>query len=290
MFSVACGVARNFTRPVIISTRFENGKVNSGLATFVVVNKEGWIVTAAHVLTAMKASQDHVRQKAQYEAEVAKIRNDPNLSVKQKNRSLEKSKPNPQWIINQSLWWSQDPARAAQFFVDPLADIAIAQLQNLDTSGIAVFPTFNTSVADPAPGSSLCRLGFPFVEIAAIFNEAKGTFEMRNFRLPPMFPNDGIHTRIQIFVDANSNRSVKFIETSTPGLRGQSGGPLFDSTGKVWGIQSRTQHLALGFSPKTKDASGKEVVEHQFMNVGLATHVHHVTELFKQHGVSYASA
>jgi hypothetical protein len=290
MFSAACNVARNFTRPVIISKRFENGKVNCGLATFVVVNKEGWIVTAAHVLNAMRASQDHAQQKARYEAEVARIRNDQNLSVKQRHRSLEKIKPNPKWIINQSLWWSQDPARATQFFVDPLSDVAIAQLRDFDTSRIAVFPAFNSSAPDPAPGSSLCRLGFPFVEISAIFSEATGSFEMQDFRLPPMFPNDGIHTRIQVFVEPTNNRSVKFIETSTPGLKGQSGGPLFDTAGRLWGIQSRTQHLALGFSPKTKDDSGKDVVEHQFMNVGLATHVQHVVDLLTQHGVSYQSA
>jgi hypothetical protein len=44
---------------------------------------------------------------------------------------------------------------------------------------------------------------------------------------------------------APANRKVKFIETSTPGLRGQSGGPLFDAKGEIWGIQSRTNFLEL---------------------------------------------
>jgi S1-C subfamily serine protease len=81
---------------------------------------------------------------------------------------------------------------------------------------------------------------------------------------------------------------AKFIETSTPGLRGQSGGPLFDVKGEIWGIQSRTVHLELGFSPKKKDGP-REIVEHQFMNVGLAAHVSHLVELFRQHGVQFAS-
>lgn len=286
MFSKACDVARNFTRPVIVSMRHENGKVSCGLASFIVVNKDGWIVTAAHVLNAMHASQAHALQKAQYQASVGQAQT---LPVKQKNRALEKLRPNPEWIINQSLWWSQDPASATEFIIDPLADLAITKLQNFDASGIAVFPTFVTSVPDPSPGSSLCRLGFPFVEITAIFNETRNAFEMQNFSLPPMFPNDGIHTRIQLLVDQNTNRGVKLIETSTPGLRGQSGGPLFDTNGTIWGIQSRTQHLALGFSPKTKDGSGKEVVEHQFMNVGLASHVTHLVDMFKQNSVAFNS-
>lgn len=38
-----------------------------------------------------------------------------------------------------------------------------------------------------------------------------------------------------------------FIETSTPRLRGQSGGPIFDVNGAIWAIQSQTHHLKLGF-------------------------------------------
>jgi len=37
------------------------------------------------------------------------------------------------------------------------------------------------------------------------------------------------------------------IELSTPGLRGQSGGPLFNSEGIICGMQSSTNHLHLGF-------------------------------------------
>jgi hypothetical protein len=48
------------------------------------------------------------------------------------------------------------------------------------------------------------------------------------------------------------NRAAKFVEMSSPGLRGQSGGPRFDVNGMVWGLQSRTQHLALGFSPQVE--------------------------------------
>jgi S1-C subfamily serine protease len=84
--------------------------------------------------------------------------------------------------------------------------------------------------------------------------------------------------------------SATFIETSTPGLRGQSGGPLLDVKGEVWGVQSRTLHLDLGFKPTVKE-KGKDVVvtERQFMHVGLATHVRHVVNLFNAFSVPYQS-
>jgi hypothetical protein len=159
----------------------------------------------------------------------------------------------------------------------------------LKRTGITGFPVFKNPSGDPRLGSSLCRLGFPFHSLTARFVEATNSFTIDNFSPPPMFPNDGIHTRMAIATDQSGTPVAKFIETSTPGLRGQSGGPLFDVAGQVWGIQSKTAHLELGFSPKKKDGN-REIVEHQFMNVGLAAHVSHITDLFNQFGVQYTSA
>jgi hypothetical protein len=287
MFSVAYKVVQQFVRPVIVSTRLANGKVNCGLATFIVVNAEGWIVTAAHVLNAYSASQQHANEKSAYDAAVAKVRADNSLSTKQRNRKLENIKPNPDWITNHSFWWGQNGAAPRQFKVDLQADIAIAKLDGFDTSGIAAFPTFHKPNTDPSFGGSLCRMGFPFAQISATFDEAKGSFEMKD-PPPPLFPNDGIHTRMMLQLDPATNRVVKFIETSTPGLLGQSGGPLFDRDGHVWGIQSRTSFLDLGFTPKVKDGH-KDITEHQFLNVGLASHVEYAITLFQQNGVAFKS-
>lgn len=274
---------------MIISTRLADQTVDAGAATFVVVNADGWIVTAAHVLAAMQASAQHAKERNAFESARAAVLADAFLTVKARNRKLEQLKPNPKWITNQSLWWSQDGAGARQFFVDTHADIAIAKLDGFDISGISKFPVFHSPTTDPLFGSSLCRLGFPFASIKVTFNDQNKQFVMQQ-GLPPMFPNDGIHTRMAIAVDPSTQRSVKFIETSTPGLRGQSGGPLFDTMGRIWGIQSQTVHLELGFSPKVlKNGSLIDVKEHQFMHVGLSSHIQHVIDLFNQHGVQFNS-
>ena len=59
---------------------------------------------------------------------------------------------------------------------------------------------------------------------------------------------------------------------------------------KVWALQSRTQHIPLGFAPSVKLQGGKEITEHQFMHVGWGVHVKHLQELFAKSGVSYQSA
>ena len=59
---------------------------------------------------------------------------------------------------------------------------------------------------------------------------------------------------------------------------------MFDVDCRVWGIQSRTHHLDLGFSPKVASPAG-ETVEHQFLNVGIATHPSELLDLAAEKGV-----
>jgi hypothetical protein len=97
----------------------------------------------------------------------------------------------------------------------------------------------------------------------------------------PVFPIEGILTRVMNFVDVGGSvppYPMQKIETSSPGLLGQSGGPMFDQEGTVWAIQSETAHLPLGF-----DA----VVTPQFLNVGRGAHVSTVLGLFDEHGIAY---
>jgi Trypsin-like peptidase domain len=285
MFSRAYQVVKNFTRPVATSWRTLNGDVKCGLATFVVVNSDGWIVTAAHVLEISNIHAKHAIEKQAYETRRADIAADLHLSSSQRKKRHSQNVPDPGWITDYSFWWCQDRVTVSQAYVDAQADVAIAKLDNFDTSTIQIYPKFHDPAADPPPACSVCRLGFPFVTVTATFDAATG-FTLQNFVLPPMFPNDGIHTRI--FADTQGSRTVKFVETSTPGLRGQSGGPLFDVNGGIWGIQSRTSFLELGFTPKKIDGK-KEIIEHQFMNVGLASHVKHAIDLFRQYNVPYES-
>ena len=289
MFSAAYQIVRQFTRPVIASRKTLSGQVSSGLGTFIVVNREGWIVTAAHIFNNLIAFSQHKSEHEDYLRKKALLDQHRATPKSQRGKGqIVVPNPNPDWIMAQSLWWCQNGAIAQPIHLDPLADVAIAKLENFDTSRINNFPKFKTG--DPLPGQSLCRLGFPFHAIEAIFNETSGVFEMQNFTLPPMFPNDGIHTRIHT-VPGENGRFARLIETSTPGLRGQSGGPLFDSSGNVWGVQSKTLHLDLGFKPIVNDEGGKIITGgRQFMHVGLAAHAQHVIDLLDQHNVPFEIA
>jgi hypothetical protein len=81
---------------------------------------------------------------------------------------------------------------------------------------------------------------------------------------------------------------IKYIETSSPGLKGQSGGPMFDINGVVWAIQAKTIHLPLGFDAEVPGRKGH--TEHQFLNVGLGVHPETLLGALRNLGVAFETA
>ena len=49
MFADACDKVSEFSRPVVISTRHQDGTIKTECGTFIVLNRDGWIITAGHM-------------------------------------------------------------------------------------------------------------------------------------------------------------------------------------------------------------------------------------------------
>jgi hypothetical protein len=183
--------------------------------------------------------------------------------------------------------WGGMRSQIKGFTCDPLADLAVGKLEPFDPNSIGEYPVFKNPSEDMPAGTSLCRLGFPFHNIHASFDSSTKQFKLAPGVLPvPRFPNDGIHTRLAVMSSPDGTRQAHFIETSTPGLRGQSGGPILDANGHVWAIQSQTHSLPLGFSPTVKQGN-KEVIEHQFMHVGLGSHAREIIRMLTSHNARF---
>ena len=281
MFADAYEIASNFTVPVVVSIRFHTGEVECSVGSAIIVNRDGWVVTAAHMLQTHELHLRHQAEIAAYDREVDAIRRGPG-NPPGKEKRIRALAGGSRWIRNYSMWFGRDEWSIPTFHVLGTADLATGQIANFDPATVQGYPTFR----DPTTirnASSVCRLGFPFHEITATFDEATGAFNLGPGSLPiPRFPNEGIITR---FLDSGTEDGieVKLIETSTAGLRGQSGGPIFDIDGAVCGMQSRTAHLPLGFSPEVI-VGGEKVIEHQFLNVGLAVHCQTMLAFFARHG------
>jgi hypothetical protein len=289
MFAKAYQIASAFTRPVVISWRNVDGTCTAAIGTFVVLNDQGWVLTAWHIieLIAQKiaectATRDHVAK-----SEV--IRNDASLDKRERERRLRKlGTLAPTATTNCSIWWGADGLTAVENKGLPDVDLGIARLDPFDPTAITTYPTLKAPGTGIHCGTSLCKLGFPFTQITPTWDSAKNAFTFPPGSLPlPFFPIDGIFTRTLNFPDRpNQTYPLMLIETSSPGLMGQSGGPTFDVNGVVWAIQSRTRHLPLGFNPEVPGQKNQR--EHQFLNVGRGIHTETIIGFLKQNNIKHA--
>lgn len=276
MFVQAYQKVIKFTKPIIISQRTRKKECYASIGAFVLINNEGWAFTASHIVRLLKEIQEKVNLFNETEIKKKEIY-EAGLDKKEKSNKLKKL-PNfeDNSPINVSTWWSQNNVSVDKVIINPNIDIALLKFENFDFTGIDNYPLFKNPDNNFSPGKSLCRVGFPFSDIKPTFEEDTNSFILPQNSIPiPFFPNEGIFTRnVLLNNDSSINNRYKlmYIETSSPGLRGQSGGPIFDTDGNIWGIQSSTQHYPLGFSPRVPN-SKKNEVEHQFMNIGWGVHV-----------------
>jgi len=79
-------------------------------------------------------------------------------------------------------------------------------------------------------------------------------------------------------------------ELSTPGLRGQSGGPVFDVEGKVWGMQVATAHLDMNFDVDQeviRDGLKRHVKDSAFLHVGHCIHVDVLKAFMRENDIQF---
>ena len=285
MFAKACERVYKFTRPLIISTRTVDGTVSSSCGTFIIINPEGWILTAGHLFDSfVKYQQDMKKIKEVEEINARKA----SMAVPGAMTLPDTIQLDPKWITNHSFWWGGDGLRITSVYVNREIDIALAKLDGFRPDMVQEYPIFR----DPdtmRPGTSICRTGFPFANIATDFDEGSKSFRIRNGVLPlPFFPNDGIHTRnvLKQNKSKEGNYDMLYVETSTPGLKGQSGGPIFDTNGHIYAMQVQTNHIPLGFHP-ISEYDGKSIVENQFLNVGIGVHGKLLQQIMRDHDISF---
>jgi hypothetical protein len=288
MFANAYKLASCFTQPLIVSMHFYDDSVRCNGGAFVILNSEGWIITVAHLWKTFQIYQQHTKELRAYDQQLKAIQQDQSLTTKQRNKKLRQMKPNPGWIIDHSFWWGRNGVLIKDVRVLPEGDILIGRLEPFKATMVKTYPVIKDPSKDLNPGTSLCKLGFPFHELNASWDKTKNCFVLAKGVLPvPRFPIEGIYTRNAVVGRSKDGKyEIKLLETSSPGLRGQSGGPIFDINGTVWAIQSRTSHFALGFNPKVKK-NGKEVEENQFLNVGLGIHPELLVAFLTDNGISF---
>ncbi|MBR4226545.1 MAG: trypsin-like peptidase domain-containing protein [Candidatus Methanomethylophilaceae archaeon] len=280
MFAEACRIAKGFTRPVATSIRYQDGTVSSALNSFIIVNRDGWAITAGHTFdSVVKHENDRKKMEEINRMNVSGQAGAPANAVKM----------DPKFILNHSFWWGWDGVLISEVTVDRKIDIALVKLVNFKPEMVPNYPVF-ANPESVSIGTSVCRLGHPFVDPPTEFDMARNAFRIPKMDSDAaMFVNDGIVSKmITVKKAGNSYLDAVYMDTSTPGYRGQAGGPLVDTKGRVCGMQINTLALPFGFHATMADGS-KNPIEDQFCCVGRAVHVKTIREFLDSKNIRYGS-
>ena len=159
--------------------------------------------------------------------------------------------------------WGWDGVGIDEAIFDDATDMAAGRLDPFDPEWVSEYPLLSDG-SGISIGGSFGRLGYAIEEgddsaLAA-----------------PLF-NSGIISQIRDGPD------MRCIITSSAGMKGQSGGPLFDSEGYVIGMQTLTRCVPLGYSGANDDGVMKPLMSIE----GMALHIDSMRRFLDAAGISY---
>jgi len=295
MFEPAIEKILQFTRALHSISRTYGGMVLPGTSTLFFVNDRGVAITCKHVVNLIPAADEINLAYTKFKAERDQLAKDG--SYKRKLQGLElKYKYNKETTVQlkNNFLNCFDKLDQITYHVHPTLDLAILEFKGFNKLFYSSHASFIKNSSSIKQGKYLCRTGFPFPEFTNFkHNPDNDDIEWTNTGNPnsPSFPIDGIVTR---FLAEPNASGITGIEMSTPGLRGQSGGPLFDTDGNIYGMQFATNHLHLGFDIKDKeiihDGRKSKVSNYPFLHTGLCVHVDKIKEFLREHNIAFSEA
>lgn len=291
MFVKAIDEVAKFTRPIhTISRTYKEKTVVPGAATLFFVNENGCAITCKHVIDLIGKRETINKRHVDFEAEkalIGKKNHNKRIKVLESKYNL---KPNEIIQLKDILvGCTKESSYRYRWIVHPKYDLAIIIFEDFKNPAYESYAKFVKDSSGLQQGKYLCRLGYPFPEFTNFkYNEDTDDIEWtkEGQQGTPRFPIEGMLTRHLM----NDGKKIG-LEISTPGLKGQSGGPLFNEQGEICGMQSQTNHLHLGFDMKNFEynTQGKKIkVNNQpFLHVGHCVHVDIIKEFLTENKIKF---
>ncbi|MDF2156969.1 trypsin-like peptidase domain-containing protein [Algoriphagus sp. CAU 1675] len=287
MFINAIQEVAGYTRAIhSISRNFGSHQIQRGSATLFFVNKEGWALTCKHVAQWLSQAEQINKRYASFLSQSHSLGNAQRSELAKKLGLRSDATSEMRLTFVDCV----DQISKLNFILHPDYDLALIKFEGFSQIQISQTPKFLQDDSMAQPGAMLCRLGFPFPEFSNFRldqNSQSLVWTKEGAARSPRFPIEGMLTR---FLGDNKGQ-IYGMELSTPGLRGQSGGPLFDSEGKIWGMQTRTKHLHLGFDIEEKEivshGKSKKINDYAFIHLGECIHVSIIKKFLRDHQISF---
>jgi hypothetical protein len=289
MFVNAIKAVAEFTRPVLFISRYYGStEIQPGLATLFFVNADGWALTCRHVVQEVAAEQAIASRRAAFEAEMVAAKGKLSRTARKKIEAKHGLAPGGVFEHRVNFGFGVSGPINWTYHLHPTYDVALLHFQGFSTTWCSAFPTFGMNGGDLQPGKTICRLGYPFPEFTNFAYDPKSdTINWTNSgsaNVPP-FPIDGLLSRLVL-----DGSKIAGFELTTPGLRGQSGGPAFDTDATIWGMQWQTCHLDLNFDVEqnvSRQGKPKKITSYPFLHAGRCVHVDVLKDFMRLHEVAF---
>ncbi|MCE6988844.1 trypsin-like peptidase domain-containing protein [Dyadobacter sp. CY323] len=294
MFVDAIENVDQFTRPIHFIFRYYTGSdIVPGTGTLFFVNEDGFAVTCKHIAKQILYANSIYENYLKFRSELRPFEKDPGYETQKQflESKYKIDSENPIRILFNFIQ-CVSAYKGLAIHLHPSQDLAIIQFREFDSRQYQGYARFLKDSKMVRKGRYLCRLGYPFPEFTNYrYNRNTGDIEwIKEGKIKtPSFPIDGIITR-----HIGEASEVTGIEMSTPGLLGQSGGPLFDRDGVIYGMQCATRHLHLGFDQVNKEVISnghrKRVSNYPFLNVGQCVHVDVIKHFLREKKIAFYEA
>ena len=280
-----------FTRPIQTITRVYGHKtITPGLSTLFFVNENGVAVTCKHVAQLIVSSENINKKFEKFKTDVRNLKRDSKFKRNLKGLEIRyKYQKDTTVQIKHNFIGTVDSIKGITVQVHKKYDLAIIHFKGFNKINYEGYAKFLKNTSQIEQGKYLCRLGFPFPEYSNYKyddNTDDILFDNNKQINVPIFPIDGIVTR-----NVGEGSEIMGIEMSTPGLRGQSGGPLFDKNGIIYGLQQSTKHLHLGFDIENKEilirGKKKKITDYAFLHLGQCIRVDIIKSFLDEHKIKY---
>lgn len=264
---------------------YGSDEIEHAIGTMIILNDNGDILTCKHIAIEFINNNKLGEIYSELINELNSCKTEEEKKEIEKKYCLEKDTP---VLTNINLPFKIGDTINIEIKLHDYLDLAIIKFKgaNLKCDN---YPTFAKEL--PSQGQSVCKLGFAFPEYSYFeYSKENENIVMKNEIISsfPLFPMDGIVTR-QI---VDEKKQVTMFETSTPGLRGQSGGPIFSPEGLVYGIQSMTKHLDLNFDIDKvvkRGIENKKITYTPFINLGVGISSKEIIKFLDLNNIKYNS-
>ena len=251
MFSNAVKLISEFTRPILFVQRLNSDKLIPGSATLFFINEDGYALTCKHVVT-----------------NIINVANNSNKAIFKFEGCYKK--------IND-----------IKIIMHPVYDLAIIKFNGFDP----LYNKYGYLKKDNTinPGKFLVRSGYAFPEFDNYkidIQTDRLIFTDKGNKYTPLFSLEGMVSRL-----VANKEEICAIELSTPGIKGTSGGPLYDENGIIYGMQSLSKHYHLGFDIENEkfliNGEYKTVSNFPFISLGECISINIIKQFLDENKIKY---